>query len=67
MYCSLVEYCTLLWNGTSRKNITALKTIQRSMTMLHYADIYIVQAIRVKIGQVCALLEEITIFYPDDQ
>ena len=26
-----------------------------------------VQAVRVKIGQVCALLEEITIFCPDDK
>ena len=27
----------------------------------------VVQAVRVEIERVCALLEEITIFYPDDQ
>ena len=46
IYCSLVrplvEYCTSLWSGTSRKNIKSLETIQISMTryMRHYADIY---------------------------
>ena len=30
-------------------------------------DPQVVQAVRVKIERVCALLEEITIFCPDDQ
>ena len=30
-------------------------------------SVTIVQAVGVKIGRVCALLEEITIFCPDDQ
>ena len=36
MYCSLVrpllEYCTVVWSGTSRKNIKNIEKIQRSMT-----------------------------------
>ena len=45
MYFSLVrpllEYCTPLWSGTSRKNMKTIETIQRSITryMLHYSDI----------------------------
>ena len=42
MYCSLVrpllEYCTVVWSGTSRKNI---EKIQRSMTryVFNYAEV----------------------------
>ena len=34
---------------------------------VHAPESIIVQAVRVKIERVCALLEEITIFCPDDQ
>ena len=36
MYCSLIrpllEHCTVVWSGTSRKNIKNIEKIQRSMT-----------------------------------
>ena len=45
MYCSLVrpllEYCTVVWSGTSRKNIKNIEKIQRSMTryVFNYAEV----------------------------
>ena len=45
---------------------------ETNLIMLNYGPYtkhssILVQAVRVKIGRVCALLEEITIFSPDDQ
>ena len=45
MYCSLVrpllEYCTVAWSGTSRKNIKNIEKIQRSMIryVFNYAEV----------------------------
>ena len=45
MYCSLVrpllEYCTVVWSGTSRENIKKIEKIQRSMTryVFNYAEV----------------------------
>ena len=45
MYCSLVrpllEYCTVVWSGTSHKNIKNIQKIQRSMTryVFNYAEV----------------------------
>ena len=45
LYCSLVrpllEYCTVVWSGTSRKNIKNIEKIQRSMTryVFNYAEV----------------------------
>ena len=45
MYCSLVrpllEYCAVVWSGTSRKNIKNIKKIQMSMTryVFNYAEV----------------------------
>ena len=45
MYCSLVRpilgYCTVVWSGTSRKNIKNIETIQRSITryVFNYAEV----------------------------
>ena len=45
LYCSLVrpllEYCTPLWSGTTRSNIRAIESVQRSMTryIFNYRDI----------------------------
>ena len=45
MYCSLVrpllEFCTVVWSGTSRKNIKNMQKIQRSVTryVFNYAEV----------------------------
>ena len=45
MYCSLLrpllEYCTVVWSGTSRKNIKTIEKMQRSMTryVSNYAEV----------------------------
>ena len=38
---TLLEYCTVVWSGTSRKNIKNIEKIQRLMTryVLNYAEV----------------------------
>ena len=53
--------------ASPRQNTQMFPLILQRSTVRYYGSAPLVQAVRVKIERVCVLLEEITIFFPDDQ